>query len=141
MLKSLLQIWGDYQNAKNEAMEHCISVLESRTNPLLVVFSLILLISDWIFAIFVLNGLEDASENFGFIPMIFLLAVSYFFFFLGSKLIILPSNEELSDDTSALALFSASGRKSGRSLISIGISLLHTLIFTLYLISKDIERV
>lgn len=140
MLKSLFQIRRDYQNAKNEAMEHSISVFESKTNPLFVVFSLILLILGWIFAIFALNGLEEASEKFGFIPIILLSVVSYFFFFLGSKLIIPPSDEELSDDTSAFALFSASGRKSGRSLVSIGISLLHTLIFTLYLVSKDIER-
>jgi hypothetical protein len=140
MLKSLFQFWLDYQNAKDEAMEHSINVLESKTNPLFVVFSLILLVSDWIFAIFALSGLEEASEKFGFIPMILLLVVSYFFFFLGSKLIILPSEEELSDDTSALALFSGCGRKSARSLVSIGISLLHTLIFTVYLISKDIGR-
>jgi hypothetical protein len=107
---------------------------------LYVVVSLVLLIFDWIFAIFALNGLEEASEKFGFIPMILLPVVSYFFFFLGSKLIIPPSDEELSDDTSALALFSAWRRESGRSLVSIGISLLHTLIFTVYLISKDLER-
>lgn len=139
MLKLLFQIRRDYQNAKNEAMEHCINVFESKNNPLYIVFSLTLLILDWIFGIFALNGLEEASEKFGFIPIILLLVVSYFFFFLGSKLIILPSDEELSDDTSALALFSASSRKSGRSLISIGISLLHTLIFTVYLMNKDIE--
>jgi hypothetical protein len=105
-----------------------------------VVFSLLLLIFDWIFAIFALTGLEEASEKFGFIPMILLLVVSYFFFFLGSKLIILPSDEELSDDTSTLAIFSACRCRLRRSLVSIGISLLHTLIFTVYLISKDIER-
>jgi uncharacterized membrane-anchored protein len=121
-------------------MEHSINVFESKTNPWYVVFSLILLVLDWIFAIFALNGLEQASDKFGFIPIILLAVVSYFFFFLGSKLIILPSDEELSDDTSALALFSACGRKSFRSLVSIGSSLLHTLIFTVYLISKDIER-
>lgn len=139
MLKTLFEFWRDYQNAKDEAMEHSINVLESKTNPLFVVFSLLLLILDWIFAIFALSGLEEAAEKFGFISIILLSAASYFFFFLGSKFIIHPSDEELSDDTSALALFSACERKSGRSLISIGISLLHTLIFTVYLISKDID--
>jgi hypothetical protein len=140
MPNSLFQFWRDYQNAKDEAMQHSINILESKTNPRFVVFSLILLIFDWIFAIFVLKGLEEAFERFSFIPMILLLAASYFFFFLGSKLIIVPSSEELSDDTSAFALFSACRRKSVRSLVSIGISLLHTLIFTVYLISKDLER-
>lgn len=141
MLKSLFKIRRDYHEAKDDAIEHSIKAFESKTNPLFVVLFFALAVYGWLFAIFSADGLERLYDRYGSYPLILFFAVSYFGFFLGSKLLFSPTEEELSDETSVFALFSACGRKSGRSLAAIGVSLLHSLIFIGYLVNKDIHFV
>ena len=85
------------------------------------------------------GGFERLYNAYGFNPLIIMFIISYFSIFLGSKFIFNPTAEELSDDTSIFALFSACSRKERRSLISIGLALFQTLIFALYLINKDLK--
>jgi hypothetical protein len=139
MLKLFFQLRRDYQKAKAEAIEKSVNVFESKANPLFVLLFFSLLAYGWIFAIFIAGGFEQLYNLYGLYPEILFFIISYFCFFLGSKLLVSPSEEEVSDDTSIFALFSACGRKSGRSLASIGLSLLHALIFMFYLINKDLQ--
>lgn len=131
MLKQLLKLNRDYKDAKKNAAHHAFNVFESKTAPLYFICSLVLIVSAWLIAIFSFDGLDLQYNAFG------VFTISYFFIFLGSKFIFKPTAEELSDDTSLFALFSACSRKERRSLISIGLALLHTLIFVFYLVSKD----
>ena len=139
MLNQLLQSYRDYEAAKEKAAEKTVNVFESKTNPLFVVLFLTLTISAWIFAIFIPVGFEQLYNACEFYPLIIFFIFTYFSFFLGSKFIIKPNAEELSDDTSIFAVFSACGRKEMRGLISIGLGLLHTSIFALYLVNKDLH--
>lgn len=139
MLKKLLKLNRDYQDAKQQAVEHTVNVVESKTDPLYFFCSSSLTIFVWLIAAFILDGFERLYNSFGFYPIIIFFIISYFSIFLGSKFIFKPTTEELSDDTSIFALFSACGRKEMRSLISIGFALLHTLIFVFYLVNKDLK--
>lgn len=136
MLKQLFQLNRDYKEAKEKAIEQSINVFESKNNPLLAALFSALLIWVWLFAIFDdLKNLCEKQESFSVVGFF---VISYFSLFLGSKFIFKPSDEELADDTSVFALFSACRRKEFRSLTSIGLSLFHTLLFVLYLASKDV---
>ena len=92
----------------------------------------------WLYALFILDGFEKLYNAFGFYPIIFFFLISYFALFSGSKFLFRPSQEELLDNTSMFAIFSACGRKELRSFISIGFSFLHTFVITFYLINKDL---
>ena len=140
MLKQLLKLNRDYQDAKKNAAEHAVNVFESKNDPLYFIFLSVSTILGWLIAIFIPVGFERLYNDFGFYPVVIFFIISYFSIFLGSKFIFKPTTEELSDDTSIFAIFSACGRKEMRSLISIGFALLHTLIFVLYLVSKDINK-
>ena len=137
MLKQLLQLNRDYKAAKEKAFEQGVNIVESKNNPLLAVLFLALSIFIWSFAIFT-YVFKRLCEQQGSFSVVGFFIISYFALFLGSKLIFKPTDEELTDDTSAFALFSACRRREFRSLISIGLSLFHTLIFALYLVNKDI---
>jgi hypothetical protein len=137
MLKQLLQSYRIYEEGKEKATEQTITALESKTNPLFICLFSALIISFWLVAIFTPNGFEQIYNKYEFYPLIGLFIFTYFFFYLGSKHIFKPSAGELSDDTSLFAIFSACGRKEARSLISVGLSFLHTAIFASYLINKD----
>ena len=128
MIKRLLKLNRDYKDAKKHAAEHSINVFESKTSLLYFIVFLALTILAWLIAIFSSDGLEIQYNAFG------IFIISYFSIFLGSKFIFRPTAEELSDDTSLFAIFSACSRKELRSLISIGLALLHTLIFALYIV-------
>lgn len=138
MINKLLQANREYQETKEKAVEQTVNNFESKSSIFFVILSFILLIFEWLYAVFFIPGfaiLYDVSEFYAFIGFFI---TSYFFFFLGSKLLFKPSAEELSDDTSMFALFSACGRKAMRSFISVWLGLFHTLIITLYLMNKDL---
>ncbi len=139
MLRQLFKLGSDYQAAKEKAIEQTVTVLESNNKPLIFLLFFSINVFSWVCALFILDGFEQLFNAYEFYPLIFFFLISYFAMFSGSKFILRPSQEELSDDTSIFALFSACGRKELRSFISIGISVLHTLIFTLYLINKDLK--
>jgi uncharacterized membrane protein len=138
MLKQLLKLNRDYKNAKEKAVEHTVNVFESKTGSLYFICFSASTILAWLIAIFIPAGFEQLYNAYGFSPLVIFFIISYFSIFLGSKFIFRPTAEELSDDTSIFAAFSACGRKEMRSLISIGFALLHTLIFAFYLVSKDL---
>jgi hypothetical protein len=123
-----------YRAGKEYLLEQSAKGLEAQTNPLLVVLFLALTVLAWLAAVFLPSFYENMYEAFGLYPIIVVFVFSYLSFFLGSKVIVKPSAEELSDDTSAFALFSACRRRESRSLISVGLAMLHTFLFAFYVV-------
>ncbi len=139
MLKSVIRLFNNYQNAKDEAAQETVNYFEAKSNPTYFIVFLAISLYQWFFAITQTSGLEILYDLFGFYPLGIFFVTSYFLFFLGSKLLFKQTEEELSDETSAFALFSACRRRSGRSLVSIFFSIIYTLIFVFYLVSKDLK--
>jgi len=139
MLDELIQVKREYEDAKEKAIEKSVDVLEKRTAPWFFVLFFALTIHIWAFAIFIVQGFEILFNAMGLYPLAVFFVISYFTLFLGSKSLFKPSHEELTDDTSKFAMFSACGRRVKRSWISIVLSVFHTLFFTLYLIDKDLK--
>jgi hypothetical protein len=137
VLKRVFKIYSDYNEAKQHAAEHSLSVLESKSNPFFAVGFSVVTILIWLAAMETDIGPVPLFETYGFYPVVLVLIISYFSFFFGSKIICKTTVEELEDDTSTLGIFSACTRRELRSLISLGLAFLHTVIFFLYLISKD----
>jgi hypothetical protein len=139
MLKSVLRLFKTYQNAKEEAVEETVNYFEADINSIYFVVFLAASLYEWYFAIFQAEGLARLYDLFGFYPISVFFITSYFLFFLGSKLLFKPTEEELSDDTSTFAIFSACSHRSRRSIFSICFSVFYALIFVLYLVSKDLK--
>jgi len=140
MLKQVLQIFKGYENAKGEAIEQTVNYLEAKNHLMYFVLFLAITLYEWFVAIFPTVGLEELFNLYGFYPIGIFFITSYFLFFIGSKLLFKPTEEEVSDDTSRFALFSACRRRERRSFVSVFLSIFHTLIFVLYLVSKDLKQ-
>jgi hypothetical protein len=139
MLKELIKIKQDYDEAKETITHNVIDNFESKKSKLIVKVLFIFLVLQWAFALFTSKTLEQLSDTFGEAPFAFPFLTSYFFFFLGSKFVFKPTSEEIEDDTSSIALFSACDRKKNRSVYSLIASFFQTLIFVCYLFIKDLD--
>lgn len=137
VLRQVFRLNRVYREAKEQAFEETVNEFESKIRPLYFLFFFALTILSWLSVILTPIGPVELYEAYGFYPAIVFLAVSYFTFFLGSKLIFKPTREEIEDDTSSFALFSACRRRELRSLFSIGFAVIHTFFFVAYLVSKD----
>ena len=137
VLKQLFKLNRTYREAKEHAIEESVNAVEIYERPRVAVFPLALLVFFWIGATSTPIGPVELFEAYGFSPVIVIFVVSYFSFFLGSKILFRPTLEELQDDTSRFAVFSACKRRETRSLISLALAVLHTFVFVLFLISKD----
>ena len=139
MIRLLLKMRRDYKDAKTAVFEKTVNSIEAKVGSSFAFLFTAILIVIWILAILSPYGLEGLHEKFEFSPLFLFFAAAYFSCLLISKILFKPTEEELSDDTSLFAVFSACSRKSTRSLLSFGISLMHTLIFTFYLVNKDLK--
>jgi len=139
MLKPVLRLYKGYEDAKEEAVEQTVIYLEAKNHLIYFVVFLAITLYEWFVAIFPTVGLEELFNLYGFYPIGIFFITSYFLFFIGSKLIFKPTEEEMSDDTSKFALFSACRRREKRSFISVFLSIFHTAIFVLYLVGKDLK--
>lgn len=137
MLKQIFRLNRDYREAKNQAVEHSINVFEAKTGPRFVIVFLSLIILAWLGPAFITVNVETIYDAYGILPVIICFVVSYFAFYLSSKMICRPTAEELSDDTSFLAILSACKRKERRSFVSIGFAVTHTFFYFFYLIGRD----
>lgn len=137
VLKQIFKIYTTYQEAKVHAAEQCAGVAEKYNRPWLALFCIALTLFLWFGAVMTPVGPVEIYEGSGFMVLPVVAVISYFSFFLGSKIVFRPSAEELSDDTSVLAIFSACQRREMRSLISFILAFVHTAVFVGYLISKD----
>ena len=137
MFKQLFKLNRAYREAKEQAIEDSVNAVEIYERPCVAVFPLALLVFFWIGATSTPIGPVVLFDTYGFSPVIVIFVVSYFSFFLGSKIPLRPTLEELLDDTSRFAVFSACKRREARSLISLALAVLHTFVFVLFLISKD----
>ncbi|MCD9187702.1 MAG: hypothetical protein LUM44_14880 [Pyrinomonadaceae bacterium] len=139
MLKQAFKLKRDYEEAKGVALEHVVNNIESRTSKVLVGLLFMFILFEWIYGVYSSFGLEKTSETFGNAPFALTFLSSYFFFFMGSKFIFKPTEEETSDDTSMFAIFSACERREKRSRLSIILSVFHTAIYVAYLAIKDFQ--
>lgn len=139
MLSQLLNLIREYHKAEEEIYERVVFNIESRNSLVIFLIFFIAFVSQWLLAILDVFTLKEVINNYRdtliFVPYL----TSYFCFYLGSKFVFRPTDEELKDHTSIIPMFSACKRKAKRGLISFGLSILQTLIFILYLIYKDTE--
>ena len=138
MLKRALKLNRDYKAAKQQVAEQAVNAFESKISSLYFILFLASVISAWLITIFLPEFFERLYQGFGFSLLTIFFVISYFSIFLGSKFIFKPTAEELADDTSLFAIFSACERKERRSLISIGFAFMHTLIFVLYILIEEL---
>ena len=139
MFRLIVQALRDYHNAREQLYEQSVNIFESKIPPLTGLLFSMLLLALWLNAVFYFQGFANLYEQYEYFPFIVFFLTSYFTFYSGSKFIFKPTPEEISDDTSIFALFSACGRKEMRSWVSICLSIVHTLIFVLYLINMDLK--
>ncbi|MDM7923120.1 MAG: hypothetical protein QUS14_12540 [Pyrinomonadaceae bacterium] len=139
MFKKLLDIRNAYHDAKGQAVEDSINAMESDTRSWLGLFFLIVAMMLWGAALEPGFGLEAIYERFGFFyPAIVVFATTYFGVFLTSKLIVRPTVEERTDDTSYLSIFSACERRERRSIVAGTLAVVHVVILAAYLVGKDL---
>lgn len=139
MIKRAIKLYRSYTDTRQQAFEWSVKTAESRLRPWFAMLFLVLVVLTWTTAVYRSTSFERLYNQSGFTPFVFFFAISYFCFYIGSKFIFRPTPEELSDDTSPIALFSASPRKSLRSLISAALSCVHTFIYGLYLVNNDLN--
>lgn len=137
MLKRIFKIYSTYQEAKARTAEQTASVVERSDRPWLAFIFIGLSVWIWFGALTSRTGPVEIYEATGFTGIVAVLVVSYFSFYLGSKIIFRLTDEERFDDTSILAIFSACERRERRSLISMVLAFVHSLIFVGYVLSKD----
>jgi hypothetical protein len=134
--RELLKVPRIYSDAKQEIVEQTITTAESWESRLVAIPFIIGMILFWAFTIWSGIGFEVIFETFSTV-LVGAFAFAYFFFFHVSKLVYKTTDEEVSDDTSMFALFSANRRKERRSFISIFLAVLHTLAVVGYMIHND----
>lgn len=135
-LKRLSELHKAYREGKEKAFDESVNAFETGP-PLYFLAFLAFLILIWGTAYAMPFGLEEVYDRFGFIFVALPFAGAYFSLYSGSKFIFRPTPEEIEDDTSTFAIFSACGRKERRGLISIVFAIVHTMAFVAYLVHKD----
>ena len=118
-------------------IEHAVTTAESWESRLVAIPFIIGIIVFWAFTIWSRIGFAVLFDGFAAV-FVATFAFAYFFFFHVSKLFYKTTNEEVSDDTSMFALFSANRRKEQRSFFSIVFAVFHTIVLIAYMISNDI---
>lgn len=137
MLKQVFKVNRAYREAKTEVVEQSIELLEAKSTPWYAFVFISISAVLWLGAVLTPVGPVQLYEEFGFYPVPVIFVIFYFSIFLASKFIFKPTLEELTDDTSRFAVLSACKRREMRALVASGIALFLTVIFFLYLISKD----
>ena len=136
--EKVFQARRTYNEGKQKLYENCVTLIESKRNPWLAAtfFGLLLLI--WSIAIFKGTLIKVIWDRYGVFSIPGLFFVAYFAFFLISKLLVKPSADELADDTSYLAVFSACEQRARRGWYSAVFAVLHTGVFLIYLVSQEV---
>jgi len=135
--KELLKVPRIYSDAKQEIIEHAITTAEGWESRLVAIPFIIGMIVFWAFTIWSGIGFAVLFDAFAAV-FIGAFAFAYFFFFHVSKLFYRTTAEEISDDTSMFALFSANRRREQRGFFSIVFAVLHTVALIAYMISNDV---
>lgn len=123
-----------YLEGKQKAFEQSITYAESRSSWLFALLFASLALAGWMVAIFLKPPIDKTFDLYRFLPLTVYFFISYFAFFHFSKLIFKPSEEEFSDDTSYLALFSACAARERRGLYAAAFGVLNTFALTLYVL-------
>lgn len=126
-----------YTEGKNRLVEQSITRIESRRDKWIPLPFFAILIVLWIIAIFLTLPVDSEIDVKAVVTAITIFFfISYFAFFHASKMVVRPTVEELEDDTSYLALFSACESRERRGLLSAIFGVAHTVVFGLYIILK-----
>ncbi|MEP6944953.1 MAG: hypothetical protein ABJA02_03485 [Acidobacteriota bacterium] len=89
-----------YNVGKQDLYERSVTAVENNTNLGLGLFFVCLLLMVWMIALYWPITIQKLYEAFGIYPVIVIFFVSYFAFFLVSRFILKPSDEELADSSS-----------------------------------------
>ena len=139
MLKKILNLGNAYQDAKSEAIEESFNAMETDSRAWLGLIFMIAAAMFWGAALEPGFGLEALFNTFGlFYPAVVVFATTYFGVFFTSKLIVRPTVEERTDDTSYLSLFSACERRERRSIVAGTLAVVHVVVLAGYLVGKDL---
>lgn len=128
----LVHAASEYPKAKKKAIENTIFTLESRTNFWLAIFLLGILGFGWALPSFDSYLPGQLNSDVGLSRIVGLFFLSYFAFLFVSKIVFKPSEEELSDESSYITLFSECPRRSTRGWIVTMLSAVHTAAFLAY---------
>ena len=126
-----------FQEGKEKAYEESFAAVESRDRLPVFLLSAFLTVLLWVAAIYVPLSIAELLKATDFFSVLLIGIIFYLPIYTGSTFIFRPTQEELTDDTSTFALFSACERKAMRSLISAGCATIHTFIFLVFVILTD----
>lgn len=128
--------YSEYQRLKDQLIKDSITRIESRRSKLVSLTFASLVVFSWLVVIFAdlkidndagVEVIEIGISVFSTSVIVFFF-ISYFTFFHISKMAIKPSIEEIEDDTSYLAVFSACESRERRGLVSAIFGVLHTIV-------------
>jgi amino acid transporter len=126
IVDQLTQARREYGAGKERLIQQSITKIEAKESPLLSILFVGLILLMWGIVIFSDLRIEWLWNWFQLVPATVIFLISYFAFFLASKLIVRPTLEESRDDTSYLALFSACEPRARRGWYSAVFGVLHT---------------
>lgn len=129
-----------FQEAKEKAFEESFVTVESRDRLPVFLLSVFLTILLWLAAIYVPLSIAELLQETDLFSVLLIGIIFYLMFYTGSTFIFRPTQDEISDDTSTFALFSACERKAMRSLLSAGCAVIHTFIYLVFVILTDPRR-
>jgi hypothetical protein len=129
----LVQAYREYPLAKKQVTEQLISKAEAKTKLWIVGLLLGIIAFAWVLPSF--GPTIHTNSDFGLSSIIGIFFLSYFAFFLSSKVVLKPSVEEVADDTSYIALFSANPQRSLRGWVAAMFGAIHTAALIAYYVS------
>ncbi len=130
----LLRARRVYREGKEKAFEQSITFAESRMSWWFSLLFVSLTFAGWFVAIVFEPPIEKIYDLYGFLPIVFVFFISYFALFHLSKQIFKPSDEEVADDTSYFALFSACAARERHGLHSAAFGAANTFALILYML-------
>ena len=136
----LVQAHRAYREGKEKLVEGAITYTEARKSKLFAPLFVTLLLMVWLGAAFweaPAGKIFDTIGNFPKVIALVVFFISYFAFFHASRLVLKPSEEELSDDTSYFALFSACKSRERRGLLSSAFGVANTVSLVAFVIVKQ----
>ena len=133
----LVQAQRAYREGKEQLIEKSITYTEAGKSRMLAPVFGGLLSMGWLLCVLWEPPIGKTFDAFGFFPVVIVFFTSYFAFFHLTRLVFKPSEDELADDTSYFALFSACEARERRGLFSSGFGLANTIAIALYVVLKQ----
>jgi hypothetical protein len=133
----LVQAHRAYREGKEQIFEKSVTYAESGKSWILAPLFIGLLILIWLYVVLWAPSLSKMYKQASIFPAVIAFYTAYYAFFHSTKLIFKPSKEELTDDTSYFALFSACEPRERRGLSSAAFAATNTFACIVVLIAKQ----